>query len=81
MATTNLAAYRVEETEVPLDDLREKLKETAEHSGIFWISWVALSTPVLAVLAAIAGLLACPMPKPWVRTGFFNQANGFRNVA
>jgi hypothetical protein len=58
MAITNLAAYRMEEAEVPLDDLHAKVKETAEHSGTFWISWVALSTAILAVLAAIAGLLS-----------------------
>ena len=48
----------MEEAEVPLEDLHEKVKETAEQSGAFWISWVALSTAVLAVLAAIAGLLS-----------------------
>jgi hypothetical protein len=30
----------------------------AEHGGEAWISWVALSTAILAVLAAIAGLLS-----------------------
>src|SRR5207248_1945983 len=29
-----------------------------EHGGEKWISWVALSTAILAVLAAIAGLLS-----------------------
>src|SRR5438034_9360778 len=46
----------MEEPEVPLEHLHEHLKETAEHSGAVWISWAALSTAVLAVLAAIAGL-------------------------
>jgi len=32
--------------------------ETAKHSGETWISLVALSTAVLAVLAAIASLLS-----------------------
>jgi hypothetical protein len=48
----------VEEAEVPLEDLQEHVHHTAEHSGATWISWVALSTAILAVLAAIAGLLS-----------------------
>jgi hypothetical protein len=48
----------MEEAEVPLEHLHEHIKETAEHSGDRWISWVALSTAILAVLAAIAGLLS-----------------------
>jgi len=48
----------VEEAEVPLEDLQERVHHTAEHSGETWISWVALSTAILAVLAAIAGLLS-----------------------
>lgn len=48
----------MEESEVPLEHLHEKVKESAEHSGAGWIAWVALSTAVLAVLAAIAGLLS-----------------------
>ena len=48
----------MEESEVPLEHLHEHVKETAEHSGAPWISWVALSTALLAVLAAIAGLLS-----------------------
>ena len=48
----------MEESEVPLEHLHEQVKETAEHSGAVWISWAALSTAVLAVLAAIAGLLS-----------------------
>jgi hypothetical protein len=48
----------MEESEVPLEHLHEHVKETAEHSGPAWISWVALSTALLAVLAAIAGLLS-----------------------
>ena len=48
----------MEEAEVPLEHLHEHVKETAEHSGAAWISWVALSTAILAVLAAIAGLLS-----------------------
>jgi hypothetical protein len=48
----------MEESEVPLEHLHDQVKETAEHSGAPWISWVALSTALLAVLAAIAGLLS-----------------------
>jgi hypothetical protein len=48
----------VEEAEVPLEHLHEHVHHRAEHSGEKWISWVALSTAILAVLAAIAGLLS-----------------------
>jgi hypothetical protein len=48
----------MEEAEVPLEDLQEHVHHTAEHSGERWISWVALSTAILAVFAAIAGLLS-----------------------
>jgi hypothetical protein len=48
----------MEEPEVPLEHLHEHVHETAQHSGEVWISWVALSTAILAVLAAIASLLS-----------------------
>jgi hypothetical protein len=48
----------MEEAEVPLEHLHEHVQESAQHSRATWISWVALSTAVLAVLAAIAGLLS-----------------------
>ena len=48
----------MEEAEVPLEHLHEQVKESAEHTGEAWISWVALSTAILAVLAAIASLLS-----------------------
>ena len=48
----------MEEAEVPLEHLHEQVHESAGHSGAVWISWVALSTAILAVLAAIAGLLS-----------------------
>jgi hypothetical protein len=48
----------MEEAEVPLEHLHEQVHHRAEHSGETWISWVALSTAILAVLAAIAGLLS-----------------------
>src|SRR4030095_5303912 len=47
----------MEEAEVPLEQLHEHVRESAGHSSATWISWVALSTAILAVLAAIAGLL------------------------
>lgn len=48
----------MEEAEIPLEGLQEETHHHAEHSGEKWISWVALSTAILAVLAAIAGLLS-----------------------
>jgi len=48
----------MEEAEVPLEGLHEHVQHSAEHSREVWISWVALSTAILAVLAAIAGLLS-----------------------
>jgi hypothetical protein len=48
----------MEEAEVPLEGLHEHVQHEAEHGGAPWISWVALSTAILAVLAAIAGLLS-----------------------
>src|SRR5438874_3452159 len=48
----------MEEAEVPLEHLQEHVHHSAEHGGPPWISWVALSTALLAVLAAIAGLLS-----------------------
>jgi hypothetical protein len=48
----------MEDSEVPLEHLHEEIHHSAEHSRERWISWVALSTAILAVLAAIAGLLS-----------------------
>ena len=48
----------MEEAEVPLEHLHEHTHHAAEHGGAPWISWVALTTAILAVLAAIAGLLS-----------------------
>jgi hypothetical protein len=48
----------MEESEVPLEHLHEQTHEMAKHGGERWISWVALSTAILAVLAAIASLLS-----------------------
>ena len=57
-AICDLTVERVEEAEVPLEGLQEHVHHSAEHSDAAWISWVALSTAILAVLAAIAGLLS-----------------------
>jgi len=48
----------MEEAEIPMEHLHEQIHERAEHETAQWISWVALSTAILAVLAAIAGLLS-----------------------
>jgi hypothetical protein len=48
----------MEGPEVPLEHLHEEVHHHAQHGGVPWISWVALSTAILAVLAAISGLLA-----------------------
>ncbi|MFL6543797.1 MAG: DUF4337 family protein [Candidatus Udaeobacter sp.] len=48
----------MEESEVPLEHLHEQVHHTAERSRERWFSWVALSTAILAALAAIAGLLS-----------------------
>ena len=48
----------MEGPEVPLEHLHEEVHHHAKHGGVPWISGVALSTAILAVLAAIAGLLA-----------------------
>ena len=48
----------MEEAEVPLENLHEEIHHHAEHSGEKWISGVGLSTAILAVLAAITGLLS-----------------------
>src|SRR6266404_8729492 len=48
----------MEEAEIPLEHLHEEIHHHAEHGGPPWISWVALSTAILAALAAIAGLLS-----------------------
>jgi hypothetical protein len=52
----------MEELEVPTESLQETITEEAEHQNnqekSRWISWVALSSALLAVLAAITALLA-----------------------
>jgi len=50
----------MEEIEVPLEHAHEKIMETAQHEsgGRRWIEWVALSSALLAVAAAVAALLS-----------------------
>jgi hypothetical protein len=48
-----------EEIEVPTEHLHEHMSEAAEeHLGVKWIARVAVSSAILAVLAAITALLA-----------------------
>jgi hypothetical protein len=47
----------MEEMEDPTEQLREKIREEAEEKKEKWLFHVALSTAVIAVLAAISGLL------------------------
>jgi Domain of unknown function (DUF4337) len=58
MAGAEFYGKPMEEAEVPLEHLHEEIHHHAEHGGPPWISWVALSTAILAVLAAITGLLS-----------------------
>jgi len=48
----------MEEIEPPTEHLHEQVNEGAEHGRQSWMVWVALSTAMLAVLAAIASLFA-----------------------
>lgn len=43
---------------MPLEHLHEHVHHHAQHGGEAWLSYVALSTAILAVLAAITGLLS-----------------------
>ena len=47
-----------EEMEVPTEHLHEEMEHAAHHSGETWILFVALSSALLAVLAAACSLLA-----------------------
>jgi len=48
----------MEEIEVPTEHLQEEIHEHAHASRERWISWVALSSALLAGLAAVSALLA-----------------------
>jgi hypothetical protein len=47
-----------EEPEVPLESVHEDIHHHAEHSGQRWTLGVALSTALIAALAAVSSLLA-----------------------
>jgi hypothetical protein len=47
-----------DEIEVPTEHLHEHMKEEAEHATSRWIGQVALSSAILAVLAALTALMA-----------------------
>ncbi len=47
-----------EDLEVPTEHLHEEMEHAAHHSGETWILFVALSSALLAVLAAACSLLA-----------------------
>jgi len=47
-----------EEMEIPIEQVHEHIHHTAQHSEERWVSMVALSTAILAALAAIASLLS-----------------------
>jgi hypothetical protein len=48
----------MEEQEAPLEDVHEQIHHHAEHSREGWVMGVALSTALLAAVAAIASLLS-----------------------
>lgn len=48
----------MEEQEAPLEDVHERIHHEAEHGRERWVMGVALSTALLAALAAIASLLS-----------------------
>ena len=48
----------MEETEVPLEHVQEETLHHAVHAKEDWITWVAMSSAIFAVLAAIAALLS-----------------------
>ena len=48
----------MEETEVPIEAAQEHINEAAAHSSHKWITYVALSSALLAVLAAVTALLS-----------------------
>ena len=48
----------MEEIEVPTEHLHEEIKEKAEEEGGGWSLYIAISTALMAVIAAIAGMMA-----------------------
>jgi len=48
----------MEQPEIPLEHLQEHVEHHAHISRERWVSWVALSTALLAAFAAVSGLMA-----------------------
>ena len=48
----------MEEIEVPTEHLHEEINEQAQHERSNWSFYVAISTALMAVMAAVASLLA-----------------------
>ena len=48
----------MEEIEVPTEGLQEEIHHHAEHSGVSWISGIALTSALFAALAAVTALLS-----------------------
>ena len=48
----------MEETEVPLENVQEQTIHHAAHATEDWVLWVATSSAIFAVLAAIAALMS-----------------------
>src|SRR5262249_47272246 len=48
----------MEEIEVPTEHLHEDMHEAAHHARERWVTWVALSSALLAGFAAVTALLA-----------------------
>lgn len=57
-ALSEVAAIMPEEMEIPIEQVHEHIHHEAHHSEAQWVSMVALSTAILAALAAIASLLS-----------------------
>jgi Domain of unknown function (DUF4337) len=53
-----IISFTMEEIEIPTDQLHETIAEKAAEKESSWSMYVAISTALVAVLAAIAGLLA-----------------------
>lgn len=48
----------MEEIEVPIEGLQEEIHHHAEQSGAKWVSGIALSSAILAALAAVTAMLS-----------------------
>ena len=48
----------MEEIEVPIEESQEHIHHAAQHANVRWITYVALSSAILAVLAAVSALMS-----------------------